>query len=230
MPRRNLDQTEGLVLHVINRGVRRARLFEQPEDYDAFLRALDEGRRRTGMRVLAYCVMPNHFHLVVWPRKRGQLPAFMAWFQGTHSKRWHRARGTTGTGPVYQGRYRAFPVQTDAHFLTVCRYVERNPVRAKLVARARDWRWSSFAERSRAGAARLTAEWPIPPPETWEASLDVAEPDLMAVREALNRGISFGPDDWAEAIDRRLAVHGRRRPGRPLGRLQSSRNRTRVSF
>jgi putative transposase len=87
MPIRHLAETANVVLHVMNRGVRRLRLFDQRADYESFLRVVAEGRRRTGIRILAYCVMPNHFHLVVWPRKRGQLPDFMQWFQGTHSKR-----------------------------------------------------------------------------------------------------------------------------------------------
>lgn len=82
--------------------------------------------------------MPNHFHLVLWPRTDDELPKFMAWLTTTHSKRWHAFRRTTGIGHVYQGRYKAFPVATDTHFLQLARYVERNPPRARLVSRAED--------------------------------------------------------------------------------------------
>jgi putative transposase len=206
MPRRNLDQTAGVVLHVMNRGARRLRLFDTPEDYRAFLRVLSEGRQRTGMRILAYCVMPNHFHLVVWPREAGQLPVFMGWFQGTHGRRWHSHRKTKGSGAVYQSRYRAFPVQTDAHFLTVCRYVERNPVRARLVDRAQDWPWSSLAERCRKCDQELLDAWPIQQPEAWLEMVNVQEktPDLSAVRRSLARGRAFGTDEWATAVNERL--------------------------
>ena len=110
-------------------------IFEKPEDYDAFERVLEEAVERTEMRLLAYCVMPNHWHLVVWPREDGELSRFTGWLTLTHTQRWHAHRHTTGSGHLYQGRFKSFPVQDDEHFLTVCRYVERNALRANLVER-----------------------------------------------------------------------------------------------
>ena len=89
--------------------------------------------------------MPNHFHLVVEPTVDGQLSVFMQLLLGTHALRWNVFRKRSGQGAVYQGRFKAFPVQDDRHFLTVCRYVERNPVRAGLVSRPESWAWSSFS-------------------------------------------------------------------------------------
>jgi hypothetical protein len=88
------------------------------------------------MRLLAYCLMPNHFHLLVWPRADGDLSQFLRWLTVTHTQRWHAHHRTAGTGHLYQGRFKSFPVQSDEHFLTVCRYVERNALRANLVGRA----------------------------------------------------------------------------------------------
>jgi putative transposase len=85
------------------------------------------------MRILAYCVIPNHFHLVLWPHQDGALSEFMRWLTMTHTQRWHAAHQTAGTGPMYQGRFKSFPVQSDDHFYSVCRNVEPNPLRAKLV-------------------------------------------------------------------------------------------------
>ena len=121
-----------LVYHILNRGNGRMRLFEQAGDYAAFERVLAEGCHQTPMRVVAYCLMPNHWHLVLWPRRDGAVSGFMSWVTLTHTKRWHGYRHTTGTGHVYQGRFKSFLIQQDAHFLTVCRYVERNTVRAQL--------------------------------------------------------------------------------------------------
>uniref|UniRef100_UPI00196B28C2 transposase n=1 Tax=Aquisphaera insulae TaxID=2712864 RepID=UPI00196B28C2 len=90
---------------------------------------------RYQMRLLAYCLMPNHFHLLVWPREAGDLSDFMRWLTMTHTQRWHAYHRTVGTGHLYQGRYKSFPVQSVEHFLTVCHYVERNALRAGLVER-----------------------------------------------------------------------------------------------
>src|SRR5262249_54296233 len=147
MPRRLRQADGGIVYHVLNRGVGTMTLFDEPADYEAFERVLKETVKRTGIRLLCYCLMPNHWHLLVWPRKNGELSEAMRWLTVTHTQRWHANRKTAGTGPVYQGRFRSFPVQSDDHFLTVARYVERNAARSGLVTRAEDWRWSSLWRR-----------------------------------------------------------------------------------
>ena len=113
----------GWVYHVLNRATARLPIFEKPADYEAFERILAEGVERYEMRLLAYCLMPNHWHLLVWPQADGDLSRFMAWVTLTHTQRWHAHRGSAGTGHVYQGRFKSFPVQEDEHFYTVCRYV-----------------------------------------------------------------------------------------------------------
>ena len=125
-----------VVYHVLNRGNARAHIFDKAADYAAFERILAEARERNDMRIMAYCLMRNHWHLVLWPRHDGDLSRFMGWLTLTHTQRWHAHRGTGGTGHVYQGRFKSFPVQADEHFLTVCRYVERNALRAKRVKKA----------------------------------------------------------------------------------------------
>lgn len=219
VPRRGLHATGGLILHVMNRGVRRLPLFESEGDYELFLAVLREARTKVGMRVLAYCVMPNHFHLVVWPKSDGQLPDFMHWLEGTHSKRWHRRRDSVGEGAIYQGRYQAVPVQNDSHFITVCRYVERNPLRANLVRRAQDWAWSSLAERCTNCHPTLQDEWPILPTENWVARVNHAETaaELQALRQAVTKGTAFGDGDWVDRISRLLDLPGSRPRGRPPG-------------
>jgi putative transposase len=111
--------------------------------------------------------MPNHFHLVCAPEEDGQLSDFMRLLTLVHSKRWHAARGTTGTGPVYQGRFKAVPIKSDSQFLTVCRYVERNALTSRLVLRAEDWRWSSLADHWRKSNEVRLAAWPISKPRNW---------------------------------------------------------------
>ncbi len=134
----------GLIHYVLNRANARMTIFEKDGDYEAFELVLEEAVDRTQTRLLAYCVMPNHWHLIVWPHQDGEVSRFVGWLTLTHTQRWHAHRHTRGSGHVYQGRFKSFPVQGDEHFLTACRYVERNALRANLVERAEDWRWCSL--------------------------------------------------------------------------------------
>ena len=101
-----------VVYHVLNRANARTMLFDDDGDYAAFERVLAQACERVSMRLLAYCVMPNHWHLVVWPRRDGDLSRFMNWLTLTHTQRWHQHRHTVGDGHVYQGRFKSFPVET----------------------------------------------------------------------------------------------------------------------
>jgi putative transposase len=123
-----------MVFHVLNRGVARTQLFETPTDYEAFEHILRETLDESPMRVCAYLLMPNHWHLLVWPAGDGDLAAFMQRLTVTHVRRWQQHRDYAGLGHVYQGRYKSFPVESDEHLWVVARYVERNALRANLVA------------------------------------------------------------------------------------------------
>lgn len=197
---RGLRSASDVIFHVVNRSARRLGLFEAPSDYSAFLDVIEQGRARTGIRILAYCVMPNHFHLLAKTTAPRQLSVFMQWFQLTHAKRWHRFRGSAGFGAVYQGRFHAVPVQHDAHFLVAARYVERNPLRANLVRRAEDWVWSSLGQRCRSSNAVTLTAWPILPPSNW---LDLvndarADADVARIRQSMREGLPFGSPAWAK--------------------------------
>jgi len=109
------------------------------------------------------CWPTGHFHLLVWPRVEGDLSQFMRWLTVTHTQRWHAHHRTAGTGHLYQGRFKSFPVQSDEHVLTVCRYVERNALRANLVKRAEVWKWGSLrGRRAKDDANRpVLTPWPF---------------------------------------------------------------------
>ena len=158
-----------MVFHVLNRGVARMQLFEKGADYQAFEQVLRETLDQSPMRICAYAVMPNHWHLLLWPECDGELAAFMQRLTITHVRRWQGHRGYAGLGHVYQGRYKSFPVESDEHFWVVARYVERNALRANLVLRAEEWRWSSLWQRCHpTGEERsLLAAWPIDMPANW---------------------------------------------------------------
>jgi putative transposase len=143
-------------------------LFEKPQDYAAFMRAVIDARSRVWIPLNAYCVMPNHFHFVVGPVEMTVLSAFMHRFTVMHSKRWHKHHGTFGTGPVYQGRFNAKLIKDDAQFIATCRYVECNPAEAELVERAEDWAWSSLRPDRRFCKELTLDPWPILRPMTWD--------------------------------------------------------------
>src|SRR5215211_1170850 len=130
MPRVARRCPGGVIYHVLNRAVARIKIFRTEKDYLAFERTLEEANSRLPVDVLAYCVMPNHWHLVLRPGRDGELSEFMAWLTMTHAQRWRTSHQTVGYGPLYQGRFKSFPVEADGHLLTVLRYVERNPLRA----------------------------------------------------------------------------------------------------
>jgi putative transposase len=143
MPRVARIAPAGFIFHVFNRGNARGQLFEHERAYEAFERVITESVDRIAIRILAYCIMPNHWHMVLWPTREGELGQFVQRLTTTHVRRWHLYRQSVGTGHLYQGTFKSFPIQDDDHFLTVCRHVEQNPLRAGLVSRAEDWRWSS---------------------------------------------------------------------------------------
>src|ERR1700687_2120230 len=141
MPRTARADLGGIVYHALNRGNARRQIFFKDGDYQAFLKALGNAHKKVPVPVLAYCLMPNHFHLVVWPRQNGELGRLMHWLEHPKVRRYHRHY--LSSGHLYQGRFKSFPIQDDKHLLTILRYVERNPVRAGLVERAEQSAWSS---------------------------------------------------------------------------------------
>ena len=220
MPRTARVAPGGFVYHALNRAVARLPLFENRADYEAFERVLHEAQEEHPTRILAYCVMPNHWHFVLWPRRDGELTAFLRWLTHTHTMRWHTAHQTVGTGHLYQGRFKAFPVQTDDHFYSVVRYVERNPVRANLAAKAQQWRDSSLWQRRQGGqeAQTLLSRWPLPMPRDWlrRVNRPQSEAELQSLRRAVQRGRPMGSETWTKNTAVRLGLQYTLRPrGRP---------------
>jgi len=196
-------------------------LFEDDADYQAFEKVLIEAvDRHRGIRLCAYCLMPNHFHLVLWPKTDGQLSRFMQWLGMTHAARWHAHRHSGGRGHLYQSRFRSFTIQQDHHFLSVCRYVERNALRANLVAKAQDWRWSSLWTRPdrRSTIGVLLSPWPVEMPSRWTSLVNQVqnERELAALHRARDRGQPYGEDRWAQRTAKSLGIESSLRPpGRP---------------
>jgi putative transposase len=215
-----------MVFHVLNRGVGRRTLFEKEGDYAALERILEETLRTRPMRICAYCVMPNHWHFLLWPEHDGDLPAFMQRFTNTHVKRWKEHRREIGHGHLYQGRYKSFPVQDDDYFYRAARYVERNPLRADLAPRAEAWPWSSLGRADRKNAAfPVLCEWPLPRPSQWRELVNrpQTEAELALLRRCLARGTPCGDKVWVSSTAGHLGLESTLRPrGRPKKRSDNS--------
>ncbi len=197
-----------IVYHVINRANARAQIFNTSNDYFLFEEILTQAREKIDMRLFAYCIMPNHWHLILQPRNDNDLSRFMQWLTLTHTQRWHSAGESTGTGHLYQGRYKAFPIQTDEYFLWACRYVERNPLRAKLVKRAESWQWSSAWRREVHRDKELLDVWPTNLPKDYNDWLNEIEGDelLEKLRLSVNRGQPFGSQQWSDTIIKQFSL------------------------
>jgi len=224
MPRSARCAPAGFAYHVLNRAVARLTLFEKVGDYGAFETVLREAHSRTPLPILSFCLMPNHWHFVVQPQDDTQLTDFFRWLTHTHTMRWHAHHRTSGTGHLYQGRFKSFPVEDDDHLYTVLRYVERNPLRASLVEHASQWRWGSFWHRqNKASAVRASlATWPVSMPKDWATCVDQAqtEAELAAIRRSVCRGTPYGSRQWVTQTAARLGLESTIRPrGRPRSYL-----------
>ena len=217
MPRTARVSTGGICYHLINRGNGRRDVFHKGDDYEAFLKALGHACVEVPMPVLGFCLMPNHFHLVVRPTNDGDLSKWMHWVLNTHVRRYHQHYH--GSGHIWQGRFKSFPIAEDNHLLTVLRYIERNPVRANLCKRAEQWLWSSARYwKDEEGRPSYLTTPPVKRPRDWLSWVNqaVTPAELEALRRSVNRGTPFGDDAWVGKTVEQLGLQATLRPrGRP---------------
>jgi putative transposase len=220
MPRPLRTAPGGLIYHVLNRANGKRRIFEKEGDYLAFEQVLAEVQERIPMRILGWCLMPNHWHLLLWPQQDGELSKYMRLVTVTHTQRLHAHRSSAGTGHVYQGRFKAFIVQKDAHFFAVARYVEANALSASLVRRAEEWRWSSLwrIEHGNCNQPPHLHAWPLQRPSDWLTYVNQPAEgrELNSIRNASRRGCPYGNEVWTNNIAKELGLESTLRPrGRP---------------
>lgn len=214
MPRNRRITPAGYFQHVLNRGNERARVFHKPSDYEAFLATLAEGLTKVSLEIIAFCLMPNHFHLVVLPPTEYAIPAYMKWTMGVHVRRYRKHYDSVGHGHIYQDRYKNFLIEDAVHLLTVIRYVEANAVRAMLVDRAEDWPWSSLGCSATQHGQSLLSDWPIPRPSNWPEIVNapfLAE-ELRKIRRCAGRAAPYGTDDWVKQTVKRFGLESTLRP------------------
>ena len=224
MPRPLRPIDDHLVYHVINRGNNRAPVFHDDEDYAAFLRAIGDLKQRRPFAFYGYCLMPNHVHLLLRPLET-LISRIMQSLLVSHTQRYHRCHHSGGH--VWQGRFKSPVIQDDEHFLTVLRYIEANPLRARMVDASEDYRWSSFAAHGLGRADpvldSLTAyESLAKTPQTrrrrWSGFVHKTPSDeeLAAIRRSCSTGLPLGTPAWVERLAARLGLNLTIRPrGRP---------------
>jgi putative transposase len=216
MPRTARAAAADYCYHVLNRGNARAEVFHKPADYEASLEMVAAACDRLPMRVLGYCLMPNHFHLVLRPFRDGDLSRWMQWFMTAHVRRYRRHYGSSGH--VWQGRFRAFPCQDDEHLITVLRYVERNALRAGMVRRAEKWPFGSLHTAVEPGGTVALEPGPLPRDKAWIERVNrrMSEAELAAVRHCVARGMPYGSEAWTKKTALALGLESSLRPrGRP---------------
>ena len=220
MPRQARVSVADVIYHVINRANGRTTIFHTEKEYRHFISLVQEARNLTDMHILGYCIMPNHWHFILYPQTDTQLAEFMSWLTSTHVRQYRTKTKTIGYGHLYQDRYKSFPVETNEYLQTLMRYVEQNPLRAKMVERAEDWIWSSLYIRERGSdkEKKLLAELPFDLPINYLESVNdsINKETLELVRVSVNKGTPYGKDGWVkEMVTEHGLVHTTRGRGRP---------------
>ncbi len=216
MPRITRGLRSGFIYHVLNRGNGKQVVFHKDQDYEAFIDLMVKTKAQYAIKIFAYCLMPNHFHLVVMPVQAEELSKSMQWLLTSHVRRYHRHYGSSGH--IWQGRFKSFIIQNDNHLLTVMRYVEVNPVRAALVGSAKEWIWSSHRELIGEKSPFLVDKTPIELTQNWNRYVDepLTEKELQNIRQSVHRQSPYGTLRWQVQVSKKLGLESTLRSrGRP---------------
>jgi len=210
----------GYVYHVLNRANARVTILNTEEEYRDFENILFEAIEKFKMRLTSYILMPNHFHLVLYPKHDDEIKKFMHWLTLTHTQRWHAHTKTIGHGHLYQGRYKSFLVETESYLWSLLIYVERNPLRAKLVKNLKRWKWSSYYKRLYGTLLqkKLLATDSITWPDNYDELITLIEEPkkLETIRNSVNRGKPYGSSNWTAKVLKKFDLEiTERNRGRP---------------
>ena len=198
--RGNRIDVGGEVYHCMNRAVGKRQIFFYDRDYRLFEKTLEEAVELTHMRILAYCVMPNHFHFVLYPVNDGDLSLFMKYFTGTYTQRMRTMTHTVGEGAVFQSRYKSFIVQSNEYLFTVLRYVERNPYTADIVDNVLKWKYSSLYRRYNGTdkQKKILTPWMIDEPDNYLQIVmqDLTPDESTQIEISEAHAIPYGDDAY----------------------------------
>ena len=215
MPRIARGETVGGIYHIINRGNMKMQVFDDAKDYEYFLELLKTATKREKVEIHAYCLMPNHFHLLLVPKEEKSLSRFMQWVMTSHVRYYHKKNRTSGH--IWQGRYKSFMVEKESYYLTLIRYIEANPYRAKLTKRAEDWEYSSLYERVKRDRELLSEPY-IKLYDKWIEYVNqpFKKKELEKIRNSVNRQAPLGKEQWQiEVATKYGMLPTLRRRGRP---------------
>lgn len=220
MPRQARVDVGDEIYHVINRSNGRVKIFHNDSDYQHFESLLLEAKELTNMRILAYCIMPNHWHLILYPRNDNNLSEFMRWLTTTHVRQVRAKTNSIGQGHLYQGAYRSFIVETEKYLVQLIRYIEQNPLRAKMIKRAQDWEWSSLyvREKGEINQKKILDSLPVKLPANYIKTINEMynEDVLESIRFSVLKGKPFGSEKWThDMIEIYKLGSSLRQPGRP---------------
>ena len=234
MPRKPRYYLPDVPCHVIQRGNDRQPCFRAPADFQAYLEMLGDVTERYGCSVHAYVLMTNHVHLLMTPVDREGISRTMQALGRRYVRYFNQQHGRTGT--LWEGRHKASLVDSESYLLTCYRYIELNPVRARMVNLPADYRWSSF----RANA--IGGDDPLVTPHACYLALGatvkervaayralfedaVSEEKMQAVREAATLCVPLGAQSFCKKVERRLGRRiSYRRRGRPARRRDADGN------
>lgn len=224
MPRPLRPVAEGLIYHVINRGNNRQAVFRKAADFQAFLAALSDLKERKPFDLFGYCLLNNHFHLLIRPQETS-ISRIVQSLLVSHTQRYHKHHRSGGH--VWQGRFKSPVIQNDEHLLTVLRYIEANPLRAGIVTDAADYRWSSYRVHGLGEANELVsplvtydelAASPAGRQRKWARKVHQPLPEsvVAAVRRSVETGLPYGAQPWVARLAKKLDLDLTIRPrGRP---------------
>ena len=215
MPRIARGETVGGIYHIINRGNMRMQVFDDADDYEYFLELLEKACKRENVEIHAYCLMPNHFHLLLVPKVEKSLSRFMQWVMTSHVRYYHKKNKTSGH--IWQGRYKSFIVEKESYYITLMRYIEANALRAKLTRKAQDWNYGSLQERTGNSRKLLTQPY-IKLDEDWVEYVNtpMKEGELHTIRNSVNRQAPLGEEEWQLEMAKKYGLLSTlRKRGRP---------------
>ena len=215
MPRIARGETVGGIYHIINRGNMKMQVFNDAEDYEYFLELLEIGTKREKVEIHAYCLMPNHFHLLLVPQEEKRLSRVMQWVMTSHVRYYHKKNKTSGH--IWQGRYKSFMVEKESYYLTLIRYIEANALRAKLSQKAEDWKYCSLYERVEKSRELLSDPY-VELYDEWVKYVNqpLREGELENIRNSVNRQAPLGLEQWQVEVATKYGMLSTlRRRGRP---------------
>lgn len=219
MPRIARGFREGYHYHILNRGNGKQEIFHDINDYRVFINLIRDAKKRWPINIHAYCLMPNHFHMVLATEDDGNslnLSRFMQWLMTSHVRRHHSFYNTSGH--LWQGRFKSFIIQENEYFLTVLRYIEGNPVRGRLVNSVKDWLWSSHLERIGTRKREILDVLPVELPVKWTEYVDspLTDKEIAGLKQSIRRQCPYGEREWQVQVSRELGLESTIRAiGRP---------------